>query len=244
MSNPQRMRNRTQPGSQVDAVTVFVPLHASISLVGASSQYLTADDSVSLSLVTDFTIEAWLKITTLPTAGNIMELLNKWGANGHKSYTIWLENVLTQMKSDLFYTANGTSDDVAKVDFSITAGVWTHYAMVYTLSTHSQETFINGISAGSAINPNTSIFDSDSPFIIGSNKASGGIYYDGLLSCFRVWDEVKTGEQILANMNSVILTAANLNASWTFDNTLLDASGNANTFTAPSGSAYSTDVPF
>lgn len=67
---------------------------ASFSFVAASSQYLTAADSPSLSQTGDITLETYFKATTLPTVGNSMTLIGKWNETGNiRSYLLDLYGV-------------------------------------------------------------------------------------------------------------------------------------------------------
>lgn len=54
----------------------------SLSLVAASSQYASRADTASLSITGDITLEAQVKPTSLPTAGNEMVLVSKWDESG------------------------------------------------------------------------------------------------------------------------------------------------------------------
>jgi len=54
----------------------------SMKLLAASSQYATAADSASLSIAGDLTLEAYVKMTSLPTVGQRMTFLGKWDESG------------------------------------------------------------------------------------------------------------------------------------------------------------------
>jgi len=51
-------------------------------LVAASSQSATRADTASLSLTGDLTLEAYLKMTSLPTGSNKMSIISKWDESG------------------------------------------------------------------------------------------------------------------------------------------------------------------
>jgi hypothetical protein len=53
-----------------------------LSLVAASSRSATRADTASLSLTGDFTLEAYLKMTSLPTGSNRMSIISKWDESG------------------------------------------------------------------------------------------------------------------------------------------------------------------
>lgn len=55
-----------------------------MTLLSASSQYLTAADSASLSIVGDLTLEMYVKPTTLPAVGSSMALISKWKEDGNE----------------------------------------------------------------------------------------------------------------------------------------------------------------
>lgn len=66
----------------------------SLNLASASSQYATAADSASLSITGNLSLEAYVKLTTLPTVGNTMTIISKWDESGAtRSYLFDIKGV-------------------------------------------------------------------------------------------------------------------------------------------------------
>lgn len=60
-----------------------------LSLIAASSQSVTHIDDASLSITGDLTLEAYLKMTSLPSTSNKMSVFSKWDENGaNRSYKL------------------------------------------------------------------------------------------------------------------------------------------------------------
>jgi|GEM_PF-2419700 len=66
----------------------------SVAMASSSSEYVSAADSVSLSITGDLTLETYFKCNSLPTVGNSMTLLGKWDESGAtRSYKLDLFGV-------------------------------------------------------------------------------------------------------------------------------------------------------
>ncbi len=144
------------------------------------------------------------------------------------------------------YSFNQTSGNY-RIDYTDTTGpngngtdVWNHWAGTYDAESNVARLYLNGELVV------TEVFDGDflgtaSLFIASTDPAqSTGHYFDGKLDNVRVWDGVRTGEEIQQNYNTVLTgdQSGKLLANYTFEET----SGSTVTNTANSGTYDGTAV--
>lgn len=212
----------------------------SAKFVQASSQYLSAPDSASLSITGDLTIEMWIKPTSLT-----QPLLEKGVGSTQQSYSILLDSsggIEIFLSSNGSNTGAGTHDEILGSGFVINQ--WQQLAMVYTAASGKVEIFRNGISIGSSVLFPTSIFDCTTQLTLGVNGDINA-FYDGLIDEVRIWSKTKTAQQIIDQMNiQLVGNEANLNAYWQLNNALTDLTANGNDFTNHNVVTFVTLVPF
>jgi len=221
-------------------------LTKSVKLVASSSQYMTRAKSGSSNLFTTstFTWESWVKFTTLPSAGAVMNMYSQsWANGGNLSFTIQLDNtggtygVRVRISSD---GSAATNNVVAT--YAFTTATWTHIAVVYTAGSTKIEVFVNGTSIGSNSTYPGSIFNGTDPVVVGA-EGDFSNRLDGQLSLMRFWKTTRTASDISSNYCSVLGSTTNLGAEWTLDNVYTDNSGNSNTLTAVNTPTFQTDTP-
>jgi len=77
-------------------------------------------------------------------------------------------------------------------------GEWVHYAL--TKSGSEWKVYMNGAEVITVTDgPSETYFNPDVPFTLGETAAWPGRAYNGMLKDFRVWSEVRTADQLLAN---------------------------------------------
>jgi hypothetical protein len=121
---------------------------------------------------------------------------------------------------------------------------WSHLAMTYDENTRELKVYINGHLMASATKSwNVDIVGngSDRNFMVGKSYDDTR-YLTGCISEVRVWDVIRTADEIANNIYSVDPTSAGLIAYWKFDDqssfTVKDYSGNGNDLTANSALAW------
>lgn len=216
-----------------------------IDLEHGSGQYLTASDSASLSLTSDFTIELWINPESSGTPDNSPLISKNDGSGNQRAYTLTYTpagSITVSLSSD----GSSATEIERTIAGGFTVGSWQHLAVVYTASIGKVEVFKNGVSTGSDSSFPTSVFNSTATFAVGNNSlGSSSRRFDGLIDDIRIWNVVKTGAQILANMSAELNgTESNLQAYWKLNNALTDSTSNANTLTNVNGAVFSTSVPF
>ena len=181
----------------------------SINLVASSSQFLSITDAnqTGLDLATDFTFEAWVKLTQLPsTAGTQLSFITKADITtvNNKAYRVFLH---TNDKLYVDYSDDGTENTghnartVTDAAFMVSGdvGTWVHWAMSVDISTATVVIYKNGSPVASTQNGDTpsSIYNSSEDFNIGAVESGANYYFDGLIDEVRVWrsEERRVGKE-------------------------------------------------
>ncbi|WP_457635796.1 LamG domain-containing protein [Persephonella sp.] len=220
----------------------------SLQLASASNQYayITDANQTGLDLTGDFTFECFLKLSSQPATGVHYTIASKWvtGSNGYiVSYsdfsgTKYLRIVLRD-------GTNSTSTEKI-IAQTLNTGTWYHIAVVYDASAGSAEWYVNGKSIGTVTGLPTSVNNSSADFVLGDDaNHSGSADYDGLIDDVRVWNDIRTANEILVNMDTELTgTEANLQGYWKFNNDYTDSTSNGNDLTAVNSPVFSTDASF
>jgi alpha-tubulin suppressor-like RCC1 family protein len=149
-----------------------------------SSDYAKSGDTLSLS--DDHTVEAWIKTTA--NSGSILSI----GKGNGKYSKILLDS--GKIAVDLLnaggvlksYTGSTVNDDE-----------WYHIAYTYQSSSESLTIYVNGIELSPTVGEDQAI----SPFTLSSvpiyiGKDQGSSYFDGSIDEVRIWNDVRTEEEI------------------------------------------------
>lgn len=208
----------------------------SLSLSSGSGHRATIADAsqTGLDLSTALTFEAWLNPASLvPTGVNSDQtILAKWVDSGNqRSYALQLFSSSGARYIRFLLSDNGSniSTDTFLAFNSLVVGTWSHIAA--TFNGTQAEYFLNGASIGTKSGGYASVYNSSSVFEVGSING-GSVYYDGLIDDLRIWNDVRTESEILANYRkSLIGNESNLVAYWRFENNYLDMTSNNNDLT-------------
>lgn len=221
----------------------------------SSSQYASIADAsqTGLDITGDFTIEAWINIEQLPsTAGTAFSIAAKYRGTGtSRCYRFKLhstdELVCTYSQDgDVVNYTQAVSNVVADSSW---IGVWKHVAVAVDVSAQTITFYVDGVAQTTTYNNQgaTSIHDNSSiPFILGAegNGSTNGSYFDGIISEVRVWNDIRTADEVRSNMyHNVSAAAAGLAGYWKLDDDYLDETSNDNDLTASGSPTFTTDVP-
>lgn len=229
----------------------------SLTLAKASSQYAHAADSGPLSFTGSFTLELWIKVTSLPGSGVGCPIIFKGDYNTDNSYQLMYLNDggTPKLHGRIFATAGNTDFADSKLTYTLTTGTWFHVAMVCvpTNGTSTKfEWFINGASQGNGTSSLTgtvaSVYNNGKTFRIGQSDPVVGVtdyYLDAKVDDIRAWSDARTSGEISANYNvELVGNEANLEGYWKVNNSTTDETANANNLTLSGSPSYSTDIPF
>lgn len=206
-------------------------------LVAASSMYLTAPDSASLSITGNITLSAWINFTSLPSAGNSMSLVTKRNNVGNqRSYALNMKNS-TGNKFSFLVSVDGTAEvELLSSAMTINLGQWYHLAVSYVASTGIASFYQDGVLVNTASGGPAAIFNSTATFNIGAMDAGVDNYLDGYVANVKV---MNTALSITAvGSNKYFFNQSNTQGSWTLSSVLTDNSGNTNTLTNPATATF------
>ncbi|MEQ9391498.1 MAG: FG-GAP-like repeat-containing protein [Balneola sp.] len=184
----------------------------SLAFDGAGD-FLEVSDNNALDFTNSFTIEAWVRPTTIDAT--FQQILGKEGA-----YRFGFNN------SVLRFSAVGVQD--YDLSYSLTAGQWSHLAVVF--GTANDATFyVNGANVGT-ITGSAPVTASANVLDIGQN-GSDSEYLNGVMDELRLWSTERSALQIQQNLFQALSEdETNLVANFTFNeeggSTTIDATSN------------------
>lgn len=222
----------------------------SLALASASSQYAYISSAAALRQKGDFTIEMWVKFTSLPGSGARFWLVDKKSESGEdfSVYSFWLNNNGGTYQLTL-RTTNGSSASLQDdfVTWSPSTATWYHLAVTRESSTGNIKFYVDGSQQGSTQSGyvGTLSDNSDLGFYVGRYRATDGRYLNGKVDDLRIWSAVRTGAEISNNKDSELVgTETNLQGYYKFNNNANDSTSNGNNLSTSGSPSYSTDVPF
>jgi hypothetical protein len=227
-----------------------------VHLTAASSQYLSANSSASLSPTSAVTLESWVKFDSTPTPGNSYSIMAKWddqGGNSQRSYILLLFNSGGTLSLFGAYSPDGSyhSGDSATVAWTPTTGTWYHVAEVIDTSAKTIKYYVNGTQQGSTVSTSdSSIYQSTAKLTIGTYADSAPLaFLDGKIDDVRVWNVARTATQINNDKDEELTgTQGGLIAYYPFETPVSqfdqgDKSGNGNDLTNYGADEWTTDTP-
>jgi hypothetical protein len=187
------------------------------------NDYLVVNDSPSLRLIDNFTLECWVKPAT--NTGS-MPLLSK----GNDEYTLLIQDGQLMFRDQ---TSGQTLGSGARVS----VGEWSHIALTYSAGLQGLRFYLNGESVSQRDLPTGGLTTGAGPLWIG--RQQDGLF-TGLVDEVRLWSRVLNPVEIRQGMYDQGTGAdQNLVACYSFDSgdladgTLTDSSGYANPAVVP-----------
>jgi hypothetical protein len=136
------------------------------------------------------TVEAWIKVPNVVGTKTIVGNHVGWGGTQFNLRVI--NNTLNAFLGDGYYGVSSAAG-------TITANTWTHVSMVYDDTT--LKIYINGVEAGSTSVPSGYSLANTSPQTFIGNSVFGGEIFGGDIDEVRIWNTVKTIEQLNGSKN-------------------------------------------
>lgn len=229
-----------------------------LRLIRASSQYAAIVDGsqTGLDISGDMTVEFWLNMKQLPsTVTDSYRVVCKTdGASGRAFVLLFNNNVTDGFECECY--GDGTTNhrrvgtSAANIVTAADLGRWVHWAATFNVGTGAWLLYKNGVPLAVTTNNAgtvSSIYNSSAPVSIGAQYtgSAGSGYTDGLLKEVRIFSEIRTQAEIVADALAATVSDANLKAEWKLDNAYTDGSGNSNTLTAsgsPTFQKWATDL--
>lgn len=136
------------------------------------------------------TVEAWIKVPNVVGTKTIVGNHVGWGGTQFNLRVI--NNTLNAFLGDGYYGVSSAAG-------TIVADTWTHVSMVYDDTT--LKIYINGVEAGSTSVPSGYSLANTSPQTFIGNSVFGGEIFGGDIDEVRIWNTVKTIEQLNGSKN-------------------------------------------
>ena len=157
---------------------------------GTSSRISVPDNALLEPGTGNFTIEAWVYVTSVSGFRGIISKTNAGG--GQTSYRIFINgtNVSSTMGDN---AVNSTS-------YSLSNNTWSHVVYVFTNGS-SLETFINGDSVNSISCGTITVPNSTAPLYIGGETSAGSRWFNGRIGIVRLYNIALSSTDVLANYN-------------------------------------------
>ena len=214
-----------------------------LEFVNGDDDVVTVTDDAAIQDVFDGggTIEAWIRPDTAGQS-NIGRVVGK------ERWFIGLSSVNTLR---VFYTFSGTSGDWFTRDAPLTAGKKLHVAVTIDADNAGETplVYVDGVAVTmtvTAASVGTRTTDVGQNLYIG-NRAALSNDFDGGIDEVRLWSDIRTPAEILANYNKELIgTEAGLVGYWRFNEgqgaTVADATSNGNDGTITGASWKNTDI--
>ena len=201
--------------------------------VGDSALVFSGDDSASIPIPTlddSFTVELWIKLDA-PTS-DWQAVLDKGRYTDLSDWYIITNNNKDNqliMGYDYFTNVNEQQEQ-NQIFLNLNDLNWHHVAFSYDKTNFKWTAYLDGVSKGTFTKEYTPTPNS---ILLGNNNFNGGSKVE--LNELRIWNNVRTENEIIANMNSVISNPngeSNLLSYYKFDETsgktIVDSKGNNN----------------
>ena len=155
------------------------------------NDYVTVSDNNNLDLTDNYTIEAWIKPAGFSAMAGIVSKYQTLGANG---YYLRLNNVspYTGLTFDELSTENGLLEEEK----------WYHIAAVNDNGT--RHLYVNGIEINITGTPLV-VNQNTNPLRIGIDFLSNPRYFNGKIDEVRLWNTVRSLQEIRQYMNSPLI---------------------------------------
>lgn len=225
------------PGMRYRVSRSVTPPDQCADLEASSSQYASlASGSVSgISFTDDFTVEAWVKLESYPSAE--YEIITRFSTTG------WLFRI---NKGRVQLSAVGGQTDFILSNQAIPLNKWVHVAATIDMSGQTGAIYIDGVSVPYTYSNGTSTSLTQAGNLVLGAYGAGTNPFDGKLADVRVWSDIRTATEIQDNMYKALVgNEGNLVGYWKLDGDFTDETSNANDLTASGGAAATdNDHPF
>lgn len=226
--------------------TAFAAPTHSLDLESGSSQQASITDAsqTGLDLSTTGTIQAWIRIEDLPGANSSRVIVSK-DADSDRGYQFSIRNTGGSYFLRSVISSDGTTAEVDDVAWTPTTA--THYFVMWTYNGTAGEIkfYVNCLQIGTTQTATaSSLHNTDANFRVGAFNTTAEQFFDGLIKDVRVFSDVRSQAECIADAYTENVSDANLQGEWNFNNAYTDSSGNGNTLTATNSPVFSTTVPW
>jgi hypothetical protein len=208
-----------------------------------TGDYLSVADNTALDLgSSDFCIEGFVYLNSLPASTARYAIAGKWGASANNlGYLAQIFNDSGTIKITFEYSTNGSAvAGTFTATATPTANTWNHIA--FTRSGSTFRIFLNGVEVLSGTLSAT-IFDADSSLFIGSNSGTSN-YINGYVSNLRIVKGTAVYTAGFTPPTTPLTAITNTSLLCLQDNRFIDNSTNAFAITVNGDTRISKFAPF
>ena len=195
------------------------PLGNALSFSGTNAEYVDCGNSSKLNITSSMTVELWIK------PSRDMGSIGGWDRLVHKNYQTgyFFGGSLGNLNA-LSIVLNNNQFVMVSPNNTVVVGVWQHIAFVLDDVANMAYIYKNGNLVSSASWTGTIPGSASSQLTLSQNSESFG----GAMDDVRIWNTVRTQDQIRANMNVELNgNEAGLVAYYTFNQGTADGNNSA-----------------
>jgi len=165
---------------------------------GSSSQISIADNALLEPGTGDWTMEAWVYLSSSSGSKVVMGKFDPGGAAQDVSYSIRIQG------AGIYAQIGNGSTVVDTALYTLPLNTWTHVTYVWkNVATNSLEAYINGVSVGSVSHSFSSILNTSANLYIGSyNGGEYSQWMNGRIGVTRLYNAALSSAQVLQNYNA------------------------------------------
>lgn len=219
------------------------------STTRADSEYWSITDAsqTGLSFTGDFTFTAWVNLNTQLGSGELYGIVGQFdgpAASSAYNWSLWNSSGTLRL---YLLQSDGTDQTPNFVDHTITPNVWTHYAVIFDISTDEVKFYINGSQQGATQTQTLNTQDSTVDFQLAARDTAQ--FFNGWIDDVRLWSRELTDQEI-SDLDSDPCTfdnGTNLEGWWELNNDANDHAdtGNSNDLTGTNSPEFqSADLPY
>lgn len=213
-----------------------------LSLSGEKGAYVSVNNSSSISVDNQITLEAWVKPTSwrtytgTSTVGTINTILVKGKVDGNWDYWLGLD------AGKIYYSSGISGRAIRTCSPVVPLNTWSHISVSISETGNSISMYLNGnlvpsLCSSGGFTVSNSIGTSNSNLYIGNvypkycSVTANNYGFTGLIDDVRIWNKARTSSEIKSSTTTLATstTGTSLAARWNFDNGFAtDLSGNVN----------------
>jgi hypothetical protein len=165
---------------------------------GSSSQINVADNALLEPGTGDWTMEAWVYLSSSSGSKVVLGKLDPGGGAQDVSYSIRIQG------AGIYAQIGNGSTVVDTALYTLPLNTWTHVTYVWkNVATNSLEAYINGVSVNSVSHSFSSILNTSANLYIGSyNGGEYSQYMNGRIGITRLYSKALSSAEALQNYNA------------------------------------------
>lgn len=194
----------------------------------------------------DLTVEAWVKLKTLPSVTDSDYTVYRDYGNTTGSTNPMVNMVILKDNDEIqFHIRDGNNNNVELLSSTtLEVGHWVHIAGTWNHGNNTSKLYVNGVEEASGQNNSVNdvnVSENQAPHIgVGALNSNHSQYMDGYIDEVRIWNDVRSAVEISTSYQMELEgDEDNLIGYWQFDNNAEDETSNDNDLTAENSAPFS-----